>query len=269
MLHGAENYPESIGRDLDCLCETPGDTSAALSCFEQAAREHPETKWVVFPHPIWGRRCVAISASYESAELHILPGLSSGPMSHQVEYDKIDYSVPFPQEDAAFYLKSIVMPLLGNSAKVSKSIAAYGEEKLPDCILTAHNSLQEHGSISLRERLMIYYKHMESLPGAARGVLHALKNKVWRYFAKTVPVFYLSADYTQAEIDGIARALSEPFIKFVDCSALSLQTVRRLQSQQYFLYSRRAGHPKDAIDTQGRRSGELYDYIIECFSHST
>lgn len=267
MLHGAEYYPERIGRDLDCLCETEKDRKKALACFKQAAQELPETKWVCFPHPIWGHRCVAISSHYEMAELHILPGLTSGPVSHRVQYDTVDWSATFPMEPRAFYIKAVVMPILGNSIKAERAFPLYGEENLPPCIRQAFSTLKAKGSITTAERLHIYLRHCESIPGMAHGLLHSLKNKIWRYAAHTVPVFYVeTALQTPAEQAFLEQTLQEVFIKFKDCTHMPLRQVRLLQSQQYFLYTRRRGHVCDAIDTEGRNGAELCDFVAERFA---
>lgn len=267
MLHGAEYYPERIGRDLDCLCETKADREKALACFKQAAQELPETKWVCFPHPIWGHRCVAISSHYEMAELHILPGLTSGPISHRVQYDTVDWSATFPVEPRAFYLKAVVMPILGNSIKAERAFPLYGEEKLPPCIRQAFSTLKEKGRITTKERISIYRHHCESISGIIHGLLHSLKNKIWRYAAHTVPVFYVeTAQYTPGEQAALEQALQEVFIKFKDCTGMPLRQVRLLQSQQYFLYTRRRGQVRDAIDTEGRTGAELCEFVAECFA---
>lgn len=267
MLHGAEYYPERIGRDLDCLCETAADAQKALACFKQAAQELPETKWVCFPHPIWGHRCVAISSLYEMAELHILPGLTSGPVSHRVQYDTVDWSATFPVEPRAFYLKAVVMPILGNSIKAERAFPLYGEENLPPCIRHAFATLKEKGSITTAERFNIYRHHCESIPGMIHGLLHSLKNKVWRYAAHTVPVFYVEAlQYPPTEQAALEQALQEVFIKFKDCTDLPLRQIRLLQSQQYFLYTRRREHVSDAIDTEGRTGQALCDFVADRFA---
>lgn len=267
MLHGAENYPESIGRDLDCLCASQADTDAALDCFRCAAQEVASTRWICFPHPIWGRRCVAVSGDYESAELHILPCLSSGPVAHRVDYESVDRSAVFPREERAFYIKAVVMPILGNSPKAGKAMEMFGETKLPDCIKRAYGTLLNKGRISIGERLAIYAHHCESPAGALRGLLHSFKNKLWRYRARTVPVFYLPENvYPAEELEQLRQALQQPFLKFKDCTALSRMKVRCLQSQQFFLYTRRATILPDCVDTQELHGKELYDFIMQAFA---
>lgn len=266
MLHGAEHYPQSIGRDLDCLCESTADTAEALACFRQAAEEHADTAWVITPHPIWGQRCVAVSSRYESAELHILPCLSSGPIFYRVNYSQVDWSALFPQDKGAFYTKAVLLPLLANSKKVLKTISAYGEERLPDCVRAAYETLKGGGQVSATQRLAIYRHHCPGLFGAVRGVAHSLRNKLWRYFAHTVPVFYLNETYGQEELQKLEELLKEPFLKFVDCTHFSKPALRCIQSQQYFLYVRKPSVCADCVDTKGLKGKQLCDFIMDCFA---
>lgn len=269
MLHGAEQYPEYIGRDLDCLCATPEDTAAALTCFSDAAKAHPDTKWVLFPHPIWGKRCVAISAHYEAAELHILPGLASGPVGYEADFDSVDRSVLFPREEGAFFLKAIVMPLLGNSRKVVKAVTYFGEEKMPSCLQAAYRTLCQQGKISLQNRLSIYRNYCGGLKLVCRSLWHSLVNKVRRYAARTVPVFYFPETYRHEEVEAIADKLSEIFIRSVDCTMLSLPAIRKTQSLQFFLYTYRKGHPSDAIEVPASPAEALPEFIISEFERLT
>lgn len=266
VLHGTEGYPNSIGRDLDCLCETSNDADIAFQCFEEAAKVIGATKWILYPHPIWGRRCVAVSADFESAELHILHGLRSGPVSCRVNYEQVDFSVLFPHDRQAWYIKSIVLPLLGNSSKVKKAIQSYGLHKLPLPLQKAYASLEQNGRIRIRERLSIYWSHCEGLGSACSAVVYALKNKVRRYFAQTVPVYYLPPELSNEELQEVEAALQDVFLRSVDCTGLSVLSVWRLRSQQFFLYVRVKRRSVSSVDVGQRKEKVLCDYIMEVFN---
>lgn len=269
VLHGAEGYPDSIGRDLDCLCETPKDTDAAMDCFRQAALENGSTKWVVYPHPIWGHRCVAISEHFEAAELHILHGLYSGPISYRVNYDAVDTVPLFPAEEGAGYTKAILMPLLGNSPKVTKAIREYGEDKLPAYMQKAYANLQSKGRLSLADRMSIYQAHCGGPGRIAAALVYSVKNKFLRYIAKTVPVFYLPPELTQEELSNLQQSLQELFLESIDCTRLSHAAIYRLRASQNFLYLRRRKCFLHTIDVKQHRGKELCDFIVNAFEQQT
>lgn len=266
VLHGAEDYPNNIGRDIDCLCATTEDARTALACFHEAAAAHPATKWITYPHPIWGHRCIAISSDYQAAELHILHDLSSGLIAHRVDFNRVDMSKDFPQEYAAFLLKAIVMPLLGNSPKVLKTIAGLGEHKLPECVLHAYDNLKNHGKISLSDRVHLYLYFNKNPLWALRGMRRFCYNKVYSYLARTVPVFYFDEWFSEADIEALGKRLSEIFLGTQNVSLLSRASFRPLQSLQLFLYDRRPGHTPDAVPVPHLRGDEAADFIISTFS---
>lgn len=262
MLHGAEDYPQSIGRDLDCLCAGRQEASVALRCFQRAAQEQAETKWILFPHPIWGRRCVALSADYQAAELHILDCLSSGLLHHGVNFDAVNRDAVFPQEPMASYIKSVVMPLLGNSPKVLRTLEKYDDIQIPDCVQHAARTLREQGYISLRERLSLYAHHMENPLCAVSSLVFSLKKKVRRYFSRTVPVYVMQPH----EADYLMAHLGEVFLKSVDCTHMSAARIRCLQAQQILLYVQKKAVFPEAVALPELREEALCDYVVECFA---
>lgn len=266
VIHGAEGYPCSIGRDLDCLCKTEQDAELAIECFARAANTIAATKWVVYPHPIWGKRCVAISEKYESAELHILHGLNSGPISHQVDYDWVDWAQLFPMEQQAWYTKAIVFPLLGNSPKVKKSIQEYGVTRLPKVIQNAYDDFLENGHISIKSRLHIYRTHCGGLYRMSAALAKSLKNKVLQYMIRTVPVYCFSSEFSQTQLNYAKESLQEVFLCSIDCTNLTSFEIRRLRAQQYFLYVRDKIVMPGVVDVGIRQGNELCNYIIDEFA---
>lgn len=263
MLHGAEDYPQSIGRDLDCLCASSRETMIALRCFEQAARELSETKWVLYPHPIWGKRCVALSNDFQAAELHILDSLSSGPLHHRVNFDAVDKSAVFPQEKEASVIKSVVMPLLGNSLKVLRTLQQQGEQQFPACIRKAADSLRVRGSIRMFDRLRLYAHYFENPFSTAYSLLCSVRKKVLRYTARTVPVFGMQ----EQEAEYLMEHLGEVFLKSVDCTRLSRAHIRRLQSLQVLLYVRDKNVSiPDVEETWNLRGAELCEFVVNRFA---
>lgn len=263
MLHGAEDYPQSIGRDLDCLCASSRETMIALRCFEQAAREQAETKWVLYPHPIWGQRCVALSKDYQTAELHILDSLSSGPLHHRVDFDAVDQSAVFPQEKEASVIKSVVMPLLGNSPKVLHTLQQHGERQFPACIREAADSLRAYGRIRMPDRLRLYVHYFENPFSSAYSLLCSVRKKALRYTARTVPVYFMQ----EAEAEYLMENLGEIFLKSVDCTHLGRAHIRRLQSLQVLLYVRKKESAiPDVEDTQNLRGADLCEFVVNGFA---
>lgn len=263
MLHGAEDYPRSIGRDLDCLCASSRETMIALRCFEQAAREQSETKWVLYPHPIWGQRCVALSKDYQAAELHILDSLSSGPLHHRVNFEAVDKTPVFPQEKEAGFIKSVVMPLLGNSPKVLHTLQQQGEQQFPACIREAAASLRARGRIRMTDRLRLYAYYYENPFSSVYSLLCSVKKKAQRYTARTVPVYFMQ----ETEAEYLMEYLGEVFLKSVDCTHLSRTQIRRLQSLQILLYVREKKESfPDTEDTQNLCGAKLCEFVINRFA---
>lgn len=119
VAHGCEGYPQTIGRDLDVLCCSKSDIIKAAHLFSDIAKENSKTKWIIEPHPIWGKRVLAISENYEVAELHILYKLNSGLLDCPVNWESVSADL-FPSSPEVAYFKSVVMPLLGGSAKLDR-----------------------------------------------------------------------------------------------------------------------------------------------------
>lgn len=265
VLHGSEEYPHNIGRDIDCLTATVEDTRAALACFQEAATANPDTKWITYPHPIWGHRCVAISSDYQVAELHILHYLSSGLIGHCVNFDNADMDMLFPQERAAFIMKAVVLPILGNSPKVHKTIEGLCLQDLPLCVQHAYQDLQTRKKVTLLNRIKLYLHFGKNPIRAAYSLYRSCFIKLYHYFARTVPVFYFDKHFDETKIAAIVDRLSEVFIHAQDVSQLSSAATRSLQARQLFLYERSAGHTPDAVTVPHVQEDEAADFIISTF----
>lgn len=131
-LHGLEEFPKTIGRDIDCLFEAPHEAAA----LKTAAQVLGNSGWsLAHPPPIWGERIVAFHAGNWSSglEFHSVKRvawrsatLASSP--YPVYNPKGFYTDPW-----ASFAKRVILPLVsqGSSAfpKIFSEKVFEGEDK--------------------------------------------------------------------------------------------------------------------------------------------
>lgn len=232
VAHGSEGYPKTIGRDLDVLCYDLQNIKLAIDLFKKAASSKTDTKWIVAPNPIWGRRLLAISNRYEVAELHILYKLNSGLLDCPVNWDDVTYQL-FPTNKRVSYFKSVLMPLLGGSEKVSRlSDKTVGE--LPWVLRRLYNKIIDHRQVGMLDKLCVYtmlkFGNMSSIFQNYRFAKY-IKSLI--PISPTAPLFYVC----EREIVGnIRERLNEVFLDFVCCDNLSKEEIGYHQARQRFTY---------------------------------
>lgn len=115
IMHGLEEYPASIGRDLDILIQADQEQQALMV----ATRVFQEHGWsVVHPSAIWGERLVAFLSWHQALEIHALTRLSWRNVIFRSHPNAIVYKGPFKIDPWASFVKRVLMPLLvGNTER--------------------------------------------------------------------------------------------------------------------------------------------------------
>jgi len=114
IMHGLEEYPASIGRDLDILVQAGQEQQALMV----AARVFQEHGWsVVHPPAIWGERLVAFLSWRQALEIHALTRLSWRNVIFRSHPDPIACKGPFKIDPWASFVKRILIPLLAGNTE--------------------------------------------------------------------------------------------------------------------------------------------------------
>jgi len=108
ILHGLDDYPEKLGRDLDILINKKSLNKAIDICKKYLSAYGWE---IIEPNKIWGRRIVAFNGD-ESIELHFLTKI--------VWRNMLFVSEPLPNirlynfkvDKWAYFVKTVLLPLL-------------------------------------------------------------------------------------------------------------------------------------------------------------
>ena len=79
VLSGYDPCSDTFGRDLDIHVPNPRDCQLLLREFWRVLGS-AAAPWKFCPDPIWGKRCIGISAMLEYAELHTFSAVRVGPM---------------------------------------------------------------------------------------------------------------------------------------------------------------------------------------------
>ena len=235
VLHGIEGYPDTIGRDLDAYCKKPNDILDAALLFEKVAMQNKLTKCIVFPHPIWGKRVLAISKDYDVAELHILYKINSGIICYEPRFDCITSVGDFPIDENATEFKAIVMPLLGNNKKVLKRMEEEHFEKYSTVLQKAYNSLKRRGRITQIDKLRIYLTYLPPVPKAIGAVKYSLSVKKASISAGTTkPIAFMN--YTENGFIQLKEMLSEVFTDFMCGNNMPLVRIKKCTAKQQLVY---------------------------------
>ena len=120
IVHGIDDYPEKIGRDLDILVH-PDDAPRMLAAAHQVlARED----WIaVDPPDMWGKRIVAFSSEH-GLEVHTVTGLSWREVELASTPRPAQCTELFPRDPWASYAKQILMPGFHGDMKKMRSNAS-------------------------------------------------------------------------------------------------------------------------------------------------
>ena len=254
VLHGSEGYPFEIGRDLDVICIDRKNILKAIELFYKAAITISDTRWIINPHPIWGRRMVVVSNKYEAAELHILYKINSGLIDCQVDWKNVTDDF-FPQDIKATIFKGYWMQLLGKGIKLSR----YTENvqcNLPYSLKRIYDKIKKNKAVSIMDKIFAYIQ-------LGRGNIYRMyRNYVYYRTVKnellsaaTVPVVVISSSLQ----NDIYSILDEAFMKVICGDHLKKEEIVIHQGRQRLVY---LTHPREDLSTISVNS---YDEIMDAF----
>lgn len=116
VAHGVENYPSSLGRDLDVLINKE-DVEEALKIVVEICKNH---QWIyVKPPDLWGKRLVLFGRDLwkDSLEIHTLTKLSWRGVTLASEPQPTTYIGPFKIDPWVSFLKGFLMILLAGQVE--------------------------------------------------------------------------------------------------------------------------------------------------------
>ena len=121
IVHGIDDYPEKIGRDLDILVHVEDSAEMLASAHQIFKRDG----WVaVDPPDMWGKRIVAFSAD-DGLEIHTVTGLSWREIELASTPRPTRRRNMFPLDPWASFAKQILMPgFHGDLKKMSSNALA-------------------------------------------------------------------------------------------------------------------------------------------------
>lgn len=234
VLHGDEGYPTTIGRDLDIMCRNQEEIKHAIEIFNEVASSNKNTKWIITPNPLWGKRVLAISSDYEVAELHILNRLCTGIINYDINFKNIDYNQLFPKDNEARFFKSIIMPLLGNNRKVIKNINDDMYIQPPKTINKYINKIDKYGKINMLDKISIYFTYNKSFKNMFDNLTYTLKIKKNIYISQTTPI--LKIHNNKFDNNTFFEYLSEVFLDFICGDNLTSKEIKYHQARQRLVY---------------------------------
>lgn len=129
VAHGVENYPNSLGRDLDVLMKKE-DVERALKIVVEIGKNHD---WIcIRPPDLWGKRLVLFGKDLwrDALEIHTLTKLSWRGVTLAAEPQPTARFGPFKIDTWVFFVKDFLMILLAgqverlNEAKIKKQLEA-------------------------------------------------------------------------------------------------------------------------------------------------
>lgn len=229
VAHGSEGFPDTIGRDLDCLCYDVVNIHMAVKLFRDAASTIENTKWIIEPNPIWGKRVLAISKNYEVAELHILWKLNSGMINCEVDWNSVDKEL-FPHCKKVSVFKSLIMPILGGSKKVLAN-EYLDTVKLPYSISRLAKKIKCNHKISIADKLLAYISVERNPIRLYKNMQYArhVKSKIPQ--SATTPIVLIKKDYDDV-VDIIRQELNEVFFDVINGDDLSAKEINAIRAHQ-------------------------------------
>lgn len=185
ILHGAENLPKHLGRDLDVLLVS-GFHDLALQLCASTLLENGYDK-IAFPPKTYGHRIVAVSSRKDlrPLEIHFVRNLSWRFFNLKLEPDDVRIRKGLPHSPALTFFKGILMPLLSkNFQGIETRMPAMTEDfdndfavellgvKLAQELQDALSTLDSTKFLGLRGAISrkIYMKSLRSPKASLKGV---------------------------------------------------------------------------------------------------
>lgn len=260
VAHGCEGFPNTIGRDLDVVCYDEIHANNAVNIFVTVAQSDERTKYIIEPHPIWGRRVLAISTNFEVAELHILYKVNSGLLDCSVDWQEVDGRELFPKSTNLTFFKSTVMPLLGGVDRIEK-IQSIDVSNAPWSLKHLKKKLLSRKKVCLFDKLLTYLQLGVLRKNIFKNLKYSLVVRDDVQQAPTTPLYILSED----DIIGVKARLDEIFMKIVCGDNMSSNDITYHQSRQRLVYMTKGDDDLELIDLRELHGEELCNEIVKQF----
>lgn len=166
VAHGADDFPTSIGRDLDVLVQ-PNQIDLALQLTEAVFRKRA---WrVAYPRSIWGKRVVGVASDETRGmlEVHTLPYLSWRNVILARHPVPTAWIGAFKVDPWVSFAKRVVVPLLAHNVK---RFAVPGEFSATDQELRAASEHLPHLIGARLAGLLIQAVRTADLEAAVRSI---------------------------------------------------------------------------------------------------
>lgn len=238
VLHGIEGLPESIGRDLDVVCQTSDDENKLFELFHAILIELG-VEWILNPNPIWGRRMLGITQDFNVVELHSIGLIRTFFVEYKIKWDEITHQhAVFPIEQTAVFFKAAIMPALVNQKNWQSKSAAHKRPKSAPKWMAAISTAIDNGHITSGEKVKFFLRYFASNPATSLISLGTWgSRKIKMHFSKTTPIFLLKKEHEAEITNYIKTKMSSVFQSTTCLDDAGTLKIKQLQSMQIFLYS--------------------------------
>jgi hypothetical protein len=271
VLHGAEGYPASIGRDLDVAFKNHADLKQLLNTFETCVRRHG-VRWIVHTSPLWGRRILGITSDYNVVELHTIPRVYWFNVNMEPDWQNVELSEGiFPVDSAMAFFKTCMMPALVADKKWRcKCEEAKAPDSVPWWLARATKDVKNGQALSTATKVTLLGGFLVSRPFASlANIGFWLKRKRQIYLQPTVPVYRIPAWTSEVAFEKLIKnRLGEIFINVVCVDNLPVRQIQKMQSGQNMVFITMADKRKlNVVELKREPSAEegLLQDVVEAF----
>lgn len=238
VLHGIEGLPESIGRDLDVICQSSDDEVKLFKLFHTILVELG-VEWILSPNPIWGRRMLGITHDFNAVELHSIGSIRTLFVEYKIKWDEIAYQhTVFPVEQTAVFFKAAIMPALVNQKNWQNKSAAHKRPKSAPKWMASISTAIDNGHLTSSDKVKFLLRYFASNPATSLLSLRAWgSRKINMHFSKTTPIFLLKKEHEVEITNYIKTKMGSVFQSTICLNDAGTLKIKRLQSMQNFLYS--------------------------------
>ncbi len=271
VLHGIEDYPVKIGRDLDVMCRSPADAARLLEIFSACLRREG-FRWIAYPSPVWGRRIIGITDEYHVVELHTIERLRIANVDFKPDWETVEYvEGTFPIERSmAFYKACLISVIGGNDPLRCKSNGAFVPARLPWWLEPAVKQARARGAVTTAAKVILCGGFFVAHPlTSVENSLCWLRTKLTSPFQPLSPVYVLPA-WMEPEVfeSLVEERLGELFMDVLCGDKLTLLQVRTHLSRQKLVYMTHGNAKHIAtIEIGPGRLGvdDLLDFLVTSF----
>ncbi|PKG82549.1 hypothetical protein CXF85_13790 [Colwellia sp. 75C3] len=268
VLHGIEGYPNSIGRDLDITCDTKAEGERLINIYRGIVDNHPRTKKMVIPSPIWGDRVLGISNSLDVAELHLIRPVRSAFISFKSDFNDINLvENTFPVSEFLSFSKSAVMPAMVNQKWRHKITGMPEKKHIPAWLIPAYQHMYNNDVLSKRIKLGVLVRF------AALHPLKTLNNSYYWVLRKTqldkyptTPLVFLDcSDSGEVFRKNISCKMGKIFLKVICGDSLTNKQIRIHQGRQQLVYITQKRKSVD-VELNEKNRADWVEMLLSSFS---